>query len=85
MEKFALQWKHENIHVFNQTEKMVNQVLHIHLQPLSKLPAGFVAKLIARYHIIGGLDGEKRGGGGGGGGGGQKLEMTGTIAVPLRG
>ncbi|KAJ7375343.1 detection of nodal flow [Desmophyllum pertusum] len=45
-EEFTLQWKHENIHVINQTEKMMNQSLHVHLEPLSILPPGFVVKLI---------------------------------------
>lgn len=52
MEKFTLRWKHENIHVINETKKMSNQVLHVHLEPLSKLPAGFAVKLIVRYCLI---------------------------------
>lgn len=31
---------------------MVNQALHIHLEVLSKLPPGFVFKLIVRYGVI---------------------------------
>ena len=48
-EKFTLPWKHRNTHIFNQTEKMLNQSLQIYLRPLSPLPPGFVVQLTARY------------------------------------
>lgn len=52
-ENYLLQWNHENNHFINQTEKMINQVLHIHFNPLSALAPGFVVKLIiSRYVVI---------------------------------
>ena len=48
-ENFTLRWKHQNTHIINQTEKMLNQSLHIYLRPLSALPPGFVVQLMARY------------------------------------
>ncbi|KAL9967893.1 hypothetical protein ACROYT_G026199, partial [Oculina patagonica] len=46
-EEFILDWNRGNTHEINRTEKMINQSLHIHLEVLTKLPPGFVFKLVA--------------------------------------
>ena len=51
-EEYLLHWNHENNHVINQTEKMINQVLHIHFKPLSTLAPGFVVKLIVTRYVV---------------------------------
>ena len=47
-----LEGNHENNHVINQTEEMINQVLHIHFKPLSTLAPGFVVKLILTRYVV---------------------------------
>lgn len=48
-EIYTLRWEHQNTHIINQTERMANQSLQIHLKPITVLPVGFVIKLTARY------------------------------------
>ena len=48
-EIYTLRWEHQNTHIINQTERMTNQSLQIHLKPITVLPVGFVIKLTARY------------------------------------
>ena len=53
---FLLKWKHRNIHVINQTGKMENQSLQLHLRPRSVLPSGFTIKFVVRLEFCSHID-----------------------------
>lgn len=48
---FMLKWNHRNVHVINQTAKMENQSLQLHLRPRSVLPSAFNIKFVVRLEF----------------------------------